>query len=172
MKTCNFLDCGYPVLSKGLCAAHYQQQHKGRTLTPVERRPYQLELCRVKECSRPRHARGLCNRHSSIACRYSIAPEDMEVIYESGCANPSCQSKDNLHIDHDHTCCPGNESCGKCVRGVLCGSCNITLGWLEKINREGGQVAGLIDYLSTGARLELSPFKAVYHTARRGRSRA
>lgn len=27
-------------------------------------------------------------------------------------------------VDHDHRCCPGRHSCGKCVRGVLCDGCN------------------------------------------------
>ena len=29
-----------------------------------------------------------------------------------------------LHIDHDHRCCDGARSCGKCIRGVLCYPCN------------------------------------------------
>jgi len=41
------------------------------------------------------------------------------------------------HVDHDHTCCPdtnGRESgrrqrvCGECIRGILCGNCNVGLG--------------------------------------------
>lgn len=27
-------------------------------------------------------------------------------------------------IDHDHACCPGRWSCGRCIRGLVCPSCN------------------------------------------------
>lgn len=33
-------------------------------------------------------------------------------------------------IDHDHDCCPGGNSCGSCLRGILCKSCNSGIGYL------------------------------------------
>lgn len=37
-----------------------------------------------------------------------------------------------LCVDHDHSCCPGKKSCGKCIRGLLCGSCNKGIGLLQE----------------------------------------
>ena len=39
----------------------------------------------------------------------------------------------SLSIDHDHACCPGEGSCGDCVRGLLCFYCNSRLSWIEKV---------------------------------------
>ncbi|AEO94441.1 HNH endonuclease [Mycobacterium phage Kahlid] len=36
-----------------------------------------------------------------------------------------------LHVDHDHSCCSGNKSCGRCLRGVICGHCNKGLGYFR-----------------------------------------
>ncbi|WP_408995898.1 endonuclease domain-containing protein [Streptomyces scabiei] len=34
-----------------------------------------------------------------------------------------------LAVDHDHRCCPERgKSCGKCIRGLLCGPCNMSIG--------------------------------------------
>ena len=61
--------------------------------------------------------------------------------------------KGTWHIDHDHACCPGARSCGKCVRGLLCGSCNLALGLMCD---DIGRLQAAIVYLASGPRAHLS----------------
>lgn len=69
--------------------------------------------------------------------RYSIRSHGLEperydeMLAEQGEACALChqpQGDARLFIDHDHACCPGTFSCGRCVRGLLCRSCNTGLG--------------------------------------------
>ena len=41
-------------------------------------------------------------------------------------------------VDHDHNCCPDNKgkTCGNCVRALLCGPCNRSLGHYEKVQKQ------------------------------------
>jgi hypothetical protein len=50
-----------------------------------------------------------------------------------GCAicGIDVEGEKKLSVDHDHDCCPGSKSCGKCIRGLLCGSCNRAVGLME-----------------------------------------
>ena len=50
----------------------------------------------------------------------------------AGCgATESGEKSGSWHVDHDHSCCPANRTCGKCVRGLLCRNCNRSLGLLH-----------------------------------------
>ena len=52
-----------------------------------------------------------------------------------------------LACDHDHACCPGPVSCGKCVRGLLCRSCNRDV--LGHLKDDPAALQRAIDYLTT-----------------------
>jgi Recombination endonuclease VII len=52
------------------------------------------------------------------------------------CGSPPPEGR-RLYVDHDRRCCPGDAKsnkpiCGKCVRGLLCSPCNVSLGHLER----------------------------------------
>lgn len=55
----------------------------------------------------------------------------------------ACKENPATVIDHDHSCCTGTYSCGKCVRGLTCHSCNTALGLLKD---SGKRIIDLLDY--------------------------
>ena len=68
--------------------------------------------------------------------RYGISLDDYErMLSEQGGACAICRTAPNgvrLAVDHDHSCCPTkSRSCGRCVRGLLCGTCNRGLGYFR-----------------------------------------
>jgi hypothetical protein len=66
--------------------------------------------------------------------RYHLLPKDItRMRAEQGgkCRLCRCELPDRFAIDHDHRCCSGRRSCGKCIRGLLCKRCNVLVGYLE-----------------------------------------
>lgn len=57
----------------------------------------------------------------------------------------ACQENAATSIDHDHRCCAGTYSCGKCVRGLLCHWCNTALGLMKD---DPAKLTNLIRYVS------------------------
>lgn len=72
-------------------------------------------------------------------CRYNLTLEQYECMLESQgfacalCKRPVQELVRRLDVDHDHQCCLGYKSCGKCIRGLLCNSCNQMVGKLERL---------------------------------------
>ena len=44
------------------------------------------------------------------------------------CGSHQSTLRRSLAVDHDHSCCPGRKTCGKCIRGLLCDNCNFLIG--------------------------------------------
>lgn len=63
-----------------------------------------------------------------------------------GCLKTPQEVGGNLCVDHDHRCCEGTKTCGKCVRGLLCNPCNRALG---NINDSRTTLHNLDQYLAT-----------------------
>lgn len=85
---------------------------------------------RCKPCHRKQlHASG-------TARKYQLSPEQYQTIKDAqGGKCAICQvatgASRALAVDHDHKCCPGKTSCGRCVRGLLCSNCNNALGFFR-----------------------------------------
>lgn len=64
--------------------------------------------------------------------RYRLREEEYNELIKNGCA--ICGTHEDLCVDHDHNCCPGSRTCGKCIRGTLCKKHNRGEGCFESID--------------------------------------
>ena len=69
---------------------------------------------------------------------YGLTQELFDLLLEAqqnacGMCHEPFEEQQLIHVDHDHACCQGkNRSCGRCIRGLLCHTCNIALGYIER----------------------------------------
>ncbi len=137
MTPCKFNNCENKAKARGLCEGHYQQQRRGRSLAPLQRRA--------------KNGSGMGKAEQQRRERYGLWPEQFQALIEKQngkCA--ICSTEDpgghgDWHVDHDHSCCDYKGSCGKCVRGLLCQRCNIGLGYFQDNNN---YLQSAINYLS------------------------
>lgn len=89
-------------------------------------------------------------REQHLITRYSLTLKDFErKLRLQGFSCPICHCPLDLLnnrpvVDHDHSCCPGLKTCGKCVRDLLCDRCNRVLG---TINESIDLLEGMRTYL-------------------------
>ncbi len=92
---------------------------------------------KVQEWGRNRNARLTREdrRASQQKWQYGLPDGDFERRFteQDGCCYLCREPLDleknrGVHIDHDHSCCRGKKSCGKCIRGLACHACNTGIG--------------------------------------------
>lgn len=171
-RVCEFEGCGRAYCRGGLCLTHALQRDAGLPLTPIrgwrvrhERDERGHKLCVgceewLPEASFGRNAKNsdgfgtycrTCMRDRQRERTFGISRERYrQLLADQGgvCAicRELCSTKRDLAVDHDHGCCPGSKSCGGCIRGLLCGNCNLGIGQLKE---DIGRLTSAIAYLTS-----------------------
>lgn len=127
---CSFPGCRNLRRTSGtlLCHSHFDQERRGEIMRDL--RIYGAYVtgelvCQVSSCVRPAVARGLCERCLNRSSQYGLGFDELDRLLSiPECENPGCHETRRLKVDHDH-------DTGK-VRGMLCNSCNTTLGHMKE----------------------------------------
>lgn len=160
-KPCAVDLCERPAITRGMCEGHYSRWRDGRPMdTPLNSRRNGGVACAVdehgrKQCnaclewlSTDQFALGAGTDGKAPNCKacrkmfrltsYNITRLDYEAMLASQngvcavCGRLPDATKRGFSIDHDHACCPeASKSCGRCIRGILCGPCNRAIGMLR-----------------------------------------
>jgi hypothetical protein len=130
--------CGYAMANK----APVQQRtcHCGRTFTYKSRLAGATASAWYEFCPACHHDSPLTLsqlKHHHVPAE--LVREWLRLGPDLGCAVCGRRFHRPLrpYIDHDHNCCKGHNSCGRCVRAVLCSSHNTAVGFVEALEEEG-----------------------------------
>ena len=80
--------------------------------------------------------------------KHGTTKEDFQALVEAqGNCCAICEKPgtwESLVVDHDHACCNSQFSCGKCIRGALCRTCNTVLGLLKE---DENRIMSVLSYI-------------------------
>lgn len=137
MKICRVDGCEKNVRKESLlCSMHFSRKQRRGNVggAKPEKANWVGKICYVDGCNQKIKAKGYCSKHYDYTKYHKIHPGKIDQMKKNGCY--VCGSFNRLTVDHDHSCCPTNSSCEKCIRGILCHKCNTAAGLLDDdINR-------------------------------------
>ena len=133
---CSVDICTEPAYCKGMCMKHYNAQ---KWVSYSNDETKYVARSRTSQFNDKLRASGEwpeCIRARNLKQLYNMTIEEYESLLSGQggrcaiCGEPPKEKR--LHVDHDHDCCSGRKSCGSCIRGLLCPSCNTMLGKIER----------------------------------------
>lgn len=117
-----------------MCQRHVRVWRKTGEIVEIaekQRRSDWGDSCYIRLCEGAPISKGYCRKHLRVAKQYNLTKAQAQDLFRefkcSVCGTEDSGKRD-FHIDHDHSCCDRPGSCGKCVRGLLCGWCNRAMG--------------------------------------------
>lgn len=135
LTTCTYPGCEKTYRYFGYCQMHARRKAKGTDMDRPMQRPRKHEGCLISGCDRKHDANGYCGTHGYTIRRFNLTEDQVSRLYSEDATCDICGGVQlngrALAVDHDHSCCPGKRSCGKCVRGFLCSACNTSIGHME-----------------------------------------
>jgi len=174
VRGCLVVGCPDMHYARGYCARHYERKDRNSQVGLLQRTSQEVLVRDAeghKQCLRcglwkpessfyaAKHTSDhlqphckACTQEQAIFSRMKMDGPSYEAkLLAQGGACSICGNADGrLVIDHDHECCPGEYSCGKCHRGLLCAGCNKGLGFFRD-NPE--TLKSAINYLERFTRL-------------------
>lgn len=145
-RTCSIEGCENKLLARTWCSNHYRRWRSHgdpsafiRWRATFDENGSNCSVClKYKDWSNFFKTKTSSSGYNTICtlclrCRtYNITSDDFEQMMVSQGFTckicPATISERWSHIDHNHDCCSGGRSCGKCIRGILCPDCNIGIG--------------------------------------------
>jgi hypothetical protein len=120
------------VFGKPLRFIH--NHHSKGDLNPNYKTPEEKKMSLIAQ----RERQAIRKKRQLLMEKYKLSPEQFIAILEAQgntCAlcGEAFSREGKLYpvVDHNHACCPGERSCGMCIRGVIHSRCNTGLGYFS-----------------------------------------
>jgi hypothetical protein len=124
-RKCSLPECEKPHYAKTYCRVHYSRFIRLGT-TEVKNQTVDVDG------SYSASGRKIYTKESKIFKTYKMELSEYRERIAKGCELCGDKPERSLHIDHDHNCCSGTQTCGSCVRGIVCNGCNKAIDRYER----------------------------------------